>query len=139
MLGVDDGQNAGDRLAQIVAKIPSVWRSFKVSLVVLCRLSYIPVPSDGLDFRLDRGLESVGSHLVQLAARRSDLLDAQLAELSLELAELLHQIILALVPKLDSLNLGRRLEEQSAFQRSCRVTQNEILLRRRKENELAVW
>lgn len=52
----------------------------------------------------------VCSHLVQLAARRSDLLDAQLAELSLELAELLHQIILALVPELDGLNLARRLE-----------------------------
>ena len=59
------------------------------------------------------------SHLVQLAAGRSDLLDAQLAELSLELAELLHQIILALVPKLDGLNLARRLEMVSISRSYC--------------------
>lgn len=49
------------------------------------------------------------SHLVQLGAGRGDLLDAELAELGLELSELLCQIILALVPELDCLNLARRL------------------------------
>ena len=51
-------------------------------------------------------------HLVELAARGNNLLDAELAELSLELAELLHQVILALVPELDSLNFSRRLERE---------------------------
>lgn len=49
-------------------------------------------------------------HLVELGARGDDLLDAELAELSLELAELLHEVILALVPELDSLNLAGRLD-----------------------------
>ena len=56
-----------------------------------------------------------GSHLVQLGAGRGDLLDAELAELSLELAELLHQIILGLVPQLDRLDLARRLTTCQQF------------------------
>ncbi len=51
-------------------------------------------------------------HLVELGAGRDNLLDAELAELRLELAELLHQVILALVPELDSLNLCGRLQEK---------------------------
>lgn len=53
--------------------------------------------------------EGFGSHLVQLAAGRSDLLDAELAELSLELAELLRQLILVLAPERNRLDLARRL------------------------------
>jgi hypothetical protein len=53
-------------------------------------------------------------HLIQLATGGCDLLDAELPELSLELAELLHQIILVLVPELTGLNLGRRLCVKSA-------------------------
>lgn len=48
-------------------------------------------------------------HLVQLGAGRGDLLDAELTELGLELSELLGEIILALVPELDCLDLARRL------------------------------
>ena len=60
-------------------------------------------------------------HLVELAARGNNLLDAELAELSLELAELLHQVILALVPELDSLNFSRRLERERDCHVSCLV------------------
>lgn len=48
-------------------------------------------------------------HLVQLAARRGDLLDAELAQLSLELAEGLGQIILVLRPQVAGLDLAGRL------------------------------
>jgi hypothetical protein len=84
--------------------------SFLFCLLDICRLLCLGM-GGSLDIPNVRGgwFQS-GLHLVQLAAGRNDLLDAQLAELSLELAELLHQIILALVPKLDCLNLGRRLE-----------------------------
>lgn len=56
-----------------------------------------------------------GSHLVKLGAGGGDLLDAELAKLSLELAELLHQIILGLVPQLDALDLARRLTTCQQF------------------------
>lgn len=49
------------------------------------------------------------SHLVELGAGRGDLLDAELTELGLELTKLLGQIILALIPQVDSLDLARRL------------------------------
>lgn len=61
-------------------------------------------PSDVVSFSGGKS-----SHLVQLGAGRDDLLDAELAQLGLELGELLRQIILALVPELDGLNLARRL------------------------------
>lgn len=51
------------------------------------------------------------SHLVQLGAGRSDLLDAKLSELALELSELLRQIILVLAPERTSLDLARRLQQ----------------------------
>lgn len=56
------------------------------------------------------GREEKNVHLVQLGAGRDDLLDAELAELRLELTELLQEVLLALVPELDSLNLGGRLD-----------------------------
>lgn len=71
MLGVDDGEDASNGLAEVV-------------------------------------------DLVELGAGRDDLLDAQLAELGLELAELLQQVILALVPELDSLNLCGRLRRNGS-------------------------
>lgn len=48
-------------------------------------------------------------HLVELAAGRDDLLDAELTQLGLELAEGLQQLILVLVPELAGLDLGSRL------------------------------
>lgn len=48
-------------------------------------------------------------HLVQLGAGRGNLLDAELAEFSLELTELLGQLLLVLAPKLGSLDFSRRL------------------------------
>lgn len=48
-------------------------------------------------------------HLVQLSTRRGDLLDAELAELSLELAEGLGQILAVLRPQLAGLDLSGRL------------------------------
>ena len=51
----------------------------------------------------------VDSHLVELGAGRGNLLDAELTELGLELTKLLGQIILALIPQVDSLDLARRL------------------------------
>lgn len=53
------------------------------------------------------------SHSVQLGAGRSDLLNAELTKLSLELSELLCQIILGLIPELSSLDLARRLQPVS--------------------------
>lgn len=46
-------------------------------------------------------------HPVQLGTRRGDLLDAELAQLSLELSELLDELILALGPQGTGLDLGR--------------------------------
>jgi hypothetical protein len=112
LLGVDDGQNAGDGLAQIVAVGESFNQYFSSSF---CS-SVTPISFLIVVFLFRRRASRECSHLVQLAAGRNDLLDAQLAELSLELAELLHQIILALVPKLDGLNFARRLDVWSAFQ-----------------------
>lgn len=47
-------------------------------------------------------------HPVQLDAGRRDLLDAQLAELGLELAELLQEIVLVLGPQLAGLDFCGR-------------------------------
>lgn len=49
-------------------------------------------------------------HPVQLGTRRGDLLDAELAQLSLELSELLDELVLALGPQGTGLNLGGRLQ-----------------------------
>ena len=49
-------------------------------------------------------------HPVQLGARRGDLLDAELAQLSLELSELLDELVLALGPQGTGLNLGGGLD-----------------------------
>ena len=46
-------------------------------------------------------------HSVQLGSRRSDLLDSELTELGLELAELLEEILLVLGPKGPGLDFGR--------------------------------
>lgn len=56
--------------------------------------------------QLDKGRNV---HPVQLGARRGDLLDAELAQLGLELSELLNELILALGPQGTGLNLGGRL------------------------------
>lgn len=99
MLGVDDGQDTGDRLADIVAARRHI--STCLLVVVVCREGSL--------------------HSVQLGAGRSDLLDAQLAELGLELTKLLEQVILALVPQLDRLNLCRRLQKEHKVSESiCR-------------------
>lgn len=45
-------------------------------------------------------------HLGELGTRGNNLLDAELTELGLELSELLNQVLLGLVPKLDALNLS---------------------------------
>ena len=96
LLGVDDGQDTGDRLSQVVAAHAKFRQHF-----------YRSLPWHDTAVTLSR---SKCSHLGQLGARRNDLLDAELAQLSLELSELLRQIILALVPELNSLNLARRLQ-----------------------------
>jgi hypothetical protein len=54
-------------------------------------------------------LEDFHLHLVELGARRHDLLDSELTKFRLELVELLRQILLALGPELAGLNLGGRL------------------------------
>lgn len=48
-------------------------------------------------------------HSVQLAAGGGDLLDAELAEISLKVRQSLDQLVLALVPELAALDLGSRL------------------------------
>lgn len=48
-------------------------------------------------------------HLGELAARGHDLLDAKLAQLRLELTQLLGELVLVLGPQLARLDLGSRL------------------------------
>src|SRR5699024_97828 len=122
LLGVDDGEDAGDGLSQVVAVESETPRSAIDDSTIFptirgrCRRGH--PPTLGCCFVL--GGES--SHLVQLGAGRDDLLDAELAQLGLELGELLRQIILALVPELDGLNLARRLIT------TCRVSETVSLL-----------
>lgn len=56
------------------------------------------------------GLGGDNVHLAELGARRNDLLDAKLAQLGLELTELLGELVLVLGPQLAGLNLSRRLQ-----------------------------
>lgn len=81
MLGVDDREDAGDRLAEVVAGIAKT--------ISVNRALYFPQ---------NLVAEQFDVHLGELGARRDDLLDAKLAELSLELTELLDEILLALAP-----------------------------------------
>lgn len=53
-------------------------------------------------------------HLVQLGAGGGNLLDAELAEFSLELRELLGQLLLVLAPELGSLDFSRRLTHKES-------------------------
>ena len=78
-------------------------------------------PTDTPNTRSRISPRGVGLHLVELGAGRGDLLDAELTELSLELTELLGELVLVLAPKLGSLNLARRL-----FHKHCQhpVTQD---------------
>lgn len=54
------------------------------------------------------GFENSGGnvHLVELGARRDNLLDPELTELGLQLVELLGELILVLVPELAGLDLS---------------------------------
>jgi len=52
---------------------------------------------------------------VELGAGGGDLLDAQLAQLSLELTELLDELVLVLGPQGTGLNLGGRLRGEKTF------------------------
>ena len=56
-----------------------------------------------------RWIFSCRLHSVQLATGGGDLLDAELAEVGLELGQSLDELFLALVPELAALNLGSRL------------------------------
>jgi hypothetical protein len=105
LLGVDNGKDTGDRLAEVVA-------------VRDRRISSRGLVKDFFSFRDSKSSEVGCSHLVQLGAGRSDLLDAKLTELALELSELLRQIILVLAPERTSLDLARRLQHLSAIRSS---------------------
>jgi hypothetical protein len=116
LLRVDDGQDAGDRLADVVA----VFWGLAVStcfaeaeswkLDVACRMSRFPNCFICTQPRKRSGsLSGSNVHLVQLGAGRGDLLDLQLAQLGLELIELLREILLVLGPQLAGLDLSGRL------------------------------
>lgn len=95
LLDVDDGEDASNGLAQIVAIGPAILAKGG------------PPGYRGLDISLLAAYSGARHvHAVELGARRGDLLDAQLAQLSLELAELLHQLVLVLAPERTGLDLG---------------------------------
>lgn len=92
LLGVDDGQNAGNRLAEIVAIHPSHMSAHLVLIRPFQLSRYFVSGVRG-------GSEVVGNvHLGKLGAGRNDLLDAKLAQLRLELTELLGELVLVLRP-----------------------------------------
>lgn len=64
------------------------------------------------------GYSGFRSHPVQLGTRGGNLLDAQLAELRLELTKGLGEIILVLRPQLAGLNLAARLRYSQLFELS---------------------
>lgn len=99
LVEVDDGEDTGDRLADVVAafeKKPSELWAFCV-YYRLRRLVFF-------------------SHLGELGrSTTSNLLGAELDQLGLQLIKLLLEILLVLSPKLGSLDLAGRLQTESAF------------------------
>lgn len=93
LLGVDDGENASDGLAKIVAE-HRAWS------VMHSPNFHIPPPSVGIPITV------VNVHLGKLGARGDNLLDTELAQLGLELTELLDELVAVLGPQLASLNLS---------------------------------
>ena len=73
--------------------------SINPGLIYLSIITKVPFPLKAVDTRTH-------VHLVKLGAGRGDLLNPELAELSLQLAELLGELILVLVPELASLDLS---------------------------------
>lgn len=124
LLGVDDGQDTGDRLAEVVAVTVRFFVSLPEHVIYSISSCWTPPPSRllptwetnkiGLVFMCQfvQGIEHhrKSLHLVQLATGRGDLLDAELAQLSLELAEGLGQVILVLRPQVAGLDLAGRLQ-----------------------------
>lgn len=90
LLGVDDGEDASDRLADIVAI-----RSKKDMSAQRCPCPPTPYVSQQGS---RRSRIRIDVHLGELAARGDDLLDAKLAQLRLELTELLGELVLVLRP-----------------------------------------
>jgi hypothetical protein len=115
LLGVDDGEDTGDRLAEVVARgrkhistlvpnipnsLPSTW---PFVLPSLWATEKFPSPLHNFP-----GFENSGGnvHLVELGTRRDNLLDPELTEFGLQLVELLGELILVLVPELAGLDLS---------------------------------
>jgi hypothetical protein len=90
LLRVDDGENAGDRLADVVA--------IREENTCQPMLPDLPpnFPSFVCGSRIVR--TRIDVHLGELGARRDDLLDAELAQLRLELTQLLGELVLVLRP-----------------------------------------
>jgi hypothetical protein len=118
LVGVDDGQDAGDRLAEVVAEkknpnvslVPlfSLFPSKRIPVVVFSPVS--PYHAIRLSFGKKLKLNAHSGELGGSTA--SDLLDTKLVQLGLELVKLLREVILAFSPELTGLDLGRRLENQ---------------------------
>lgn len=111
LLGVDDGEDTSDRLAEVVAVKKCACQPTH---------SFLPdIPKDSskshflvlvvLVIRGGIGGSGIDVHLVELGARRDDLLDAKLTQLSLQLTELLGELVLVLGPESAGLDLSRRL------------------------------
>jgi hypothetical protein len=92
LLGVDDGQDTGDRLAEIVAVREKTPMSAKRCP---CSPSRTSPPFAGRPWS---ARVRIDVHFVELGARGDDLLDAKLAQLRLELTELLGELVLVLRP-----------------------------------------
>lgn len=109
LVGVDDGQDASDGLAKVVAVNKSSVSSFACLPVCVVRpLRVFRGFRCNCVFRIDWVLRY--AHFLGLRrGTTDDLLDTELGQLDLQLVQLLGEIILALSPELTSLDLGCRL------------------------------
>lgn len=110
LVDVDDGQDASDGLADVVAIGKGMSENLFVSRIVCVRMSFrcFPlIPSLSVSIR-DAGGSVVHSGELALGTT-GDLLGAELNQLGLQLLELSLELILVLAPELAGLDLSGRL------------------------------
>lgn len=96
LLGVDDRENAGDRLAEVAA-IRSNKKEKRLSAHVF-PASRFHLHDCHFGYASRRVGNRIDVHLGELGTRGHDLLDPELAQLRLELTELLGELVLVLRP-----------------------------------------
>lgn len=79
-----------------------------------------PPPSHRIKFRIETKGNQHAHFLGLGRGTAGDLLDAERAQLRLQLIQLLGEVVLALAPELTSLDLGRRLETSNQHQNTGR-------------------